>query len=389
MIRLKTFDEMLEVILTSEEKNERAAKMSATVLERRRLKEEAKRQNESFNSKIKLLDQEIEAEAVVIENGLEWRKVQCAERISETGIEVHVVRTDTGEVVRVRAMSEEERQEELFPDSQLEEQKAADEEVRAQEERSEEAIEADAVQDPCVCGHQTSCSHYVTGEGTPIETELPSEEIQRIAKTSNASLMSEIDKGTPLKIVHINEGPYLVLGGMTSGQDRKWEAVWACPVLPLTTVGEGNARTYADAYQEYEASGFKTTISYLNVKFNGGSKKNPDWWVIVGDQIVFTADRCDECGRIEGAHAPQCVKASKFTYNTYLEFAKAQKLKNPASPARKMELSCDRDDEVRVWLESQQGAPADGALFNAKPEPKPKRRGKLQLHSDNSYAEGL
>jgi hypothetical protein len=115
MIKLKTFDEMLEVVLTTEEKNDRSAKMSKTILERMRLKNEAKRTAESFSSKIKLLDQEIEGEACILEDGKEFRKVPCKEAIAFNGIEVEVIRTDTWEIVRTRAMTAEERQEDLFP----------------------------------------------------------------------------------------------------------------------------------------------------------------------------------------------------------------------------------------------------------------------------------
>jgi hypothetical protein len=68
----------------------------------------------------------------------------------------------------------------------------------------------------------------------------------------------------------------------------------------------------------------------------------------------FTADRCEECGRIDGAHKQECSKSSALTFPAYLAFAKAQGMKVPAAAARKLELTRSRDDDVRAWLKQDQ-----------------------------------
>ncbi len=105
MIKLKTFDEMLECLLTDDERAVKSEQLSKQVIDRRLLKAEAKRTQESFASKIKLADQEIENLALLLEDGKELRRIQCFEREVADVPEIEIVRSDTGEVVRTRAMT--------------------------------------------------------------------------------------------------------------------------------------------------------------------------------------------------------------------------------------------------------------------------------------------
>jgi hypothetical protein len=552
MIKLRSFDEILEVLLSDQEKAAKSEQLSKLIIERRMLKAEAKRQAENFASKIKISDQEIENLASVIDDGREFRTVTCKEQFTESGIEIEIIRTDTGEIVRTRALTTEERQEDLFPDLQkktdelieamdgliqkqeadknaanvaeffghcecghqkkhhseegqcltligeidpiacdcagyavsqptTEEQQATDEEDRAteadREKLSREAIarwRRDPEQGPdpglnCICGDPLS-DHTESGgcmlaacdcqqfqeqqvaatansdgpQGTPTQTARMVTEIDALAKLDQSGAVAL--QSQKIKRAYVDGNPYLVTGH-SGTPERAVDEVYAWPVLPWEIAG---------SHEGGQFSVLPNGDDYYRVRFNCGSKKKPELWVVVGPRVVltveqtkasavieedfctdypdddieaivaadpcvscthdwiehknngqgcarcncasfsdtaddFTAPRCTECGRIEGAHAETCSQSSKFTYATYLSFARAQKLKNPMSHARKMELTRSRDDEVRAWLESQQGAPGDGQLFDVEPEskPQPKRRGRLALIEENAYTEGL
>jgi hypothetical protein len=124
-------------------------------------------------------------------------------------------------------------------------------------------------------------------------------------------------------------------------------------------------------------------LDYKDVKINCGSVKKPDWWVMVGpenrftvdysaaypnDEIEaavdsdgavsddFTAERCDECGRIDGAHTQECSKSNALSFDDYLAYSKAHYKSNHNSHARKMELTKLNDEQVREWKQQQQGS---------------------------------
>lgn len=65
----------------------------------------------------------------------------------------------------------------------------------------------------------------------------------------------------------------------------------------------------------------------------------------------FIAEQCEECKRIDGAHTSDCSKGGAIQFSDYLAFAKAQGEKSPNAAARKMQLSRERDADVRAWLE--------------------------------------
>lgn len=145
-------------------------------------------------------------------------------------------------------------------------------------------------------------------------------------------------------------------------------------------------------------------FSYEGVKINCGTKKNPQWWVMVGpkaklftvdyaaaypnDEIEapvdaegnvaddFTAPICDECKRIEGGHTRECSKSGALTFDDYLAYARAHYKTNHQSHARKMELTRLNDDEIRAWKLEQQQA---GNGVEPETAKKSKKRGELSL----------
>jgi len=127
---------------------------------------------------------------------------------------------------------------------------------------------------------------------------FPQEEINRIARFNAAGMLGE---GKPIKICMVLDNPYVITGSVGSGDTKNYQRVWAYPIRPLSEVGEENARNYQDAYAEYsdrlqrsisDDSVSYQPLSYQNVKINCGTKKKPDWWVIVGEQVEFTVDYC-------------------------------------------------------------------------------------------------
>jgi hypothetical protein len=232
--------------------------------------------------------------------------------------------------------------------------------------------------------------------GTPFQSEYPQAEIDRMAESC---AVWEIDNEKPVKICYVLDQPHVITGREPSKDAENWVSVSAWQVLPLGNVGEGNARTIREANAEYEKqfdepeSDYKP-LSYKGVKINCGSKKKPDWWVIVGseqrftvdysanypdDEIEaavdsdgavtddFTAERCDECGRIDGAHTKDCPKnPDRLTFEDYLGYCKTQYKTNAATYARRMELNRDpgQDEFVREWKQRQQAG--------SKPEPEKK-----------------
>lgn len=121
MFTEKEIERMLEVILTDEEIAKRSREMSKVVISRGNLKAQAKIAAEGFAAEIKLLDQKIESEASAIEHGKEIRKVICREVLNtEAENEAITIRTDTGEIIASRPLTEEEKQQNLFDATEAE-----------------------------------------------------------------------------------------------------------------------------------------------------------------------------------------------------------------------------------------------------------------------------
>lgn len=217
--------------------------------------------------------------------------------------------------------------------------------------------------------------------GMPFPTEYPQAEINRMAEFCAADRIGDEKKS--VKICYVDGQPHAITGAVWKSANCMQVHAW--PILPLANVGEENAKTYGQALEEYnrqfdEPDHDYRPLSYQDIKINCGSVKNPDWWVMVGPELTFavkkeaqaddfTAPICDECKRIDGAHAQECSKSNSLTRDDYLAYSKAHYKSNHQSHARKMEVSKLNDDQVREWKQQQAG---NGAA----PEPTKKSKSK-------------
>jgi hypothetical protein len=115
------------------------------------------------------------------------------------------------------------------------------------------------------------------GQGTPISTKLGQAELNRICALNCCMKISEEQ---PVKLCHINKQPYIITGSAGSGARGNFCA-YARPALPIEVYGADKAH----AYSEHEGTG------YEGVKVNVGSKNKPQWWVMTGPEITFTAPK--------------------------------------------------------------------------------------------------
>lgn len=129
---------------------------------------------------------------------------------------------------------------------------------------------------------------------------------------------------------------------------------------PATEESEPEARKCGCGDYGYEhAPNGDCTITACECKefredFSAAYPDNEIEAVIDSDGAVaddFTAPRCDECGRIDGAHAKECSKSNELRFDDYLAYARAHYKSNHQSHARKLEVSGLMDDKVREWKE--------------------------------------
>jgi hypothetical protein len=215
--------------------------------------------------------------------------------------------------------------------------------------------------------------------GTPFPTEYSEAEIERIKGFYCAD---KIAAGKPVKICYVLEEPHII-----TGYDSTSVTAW--PVLPIENVGEDGVFEYKDAPEPF---------TYHSMKVNCGSAKKRDWWVMVGPEIKFyvdysanypndeieaavdsegavaddfTAPRCDECKRTDGAHTKECSKnPMRLTPSDYLAYAQAHYKTNHQSHARKMSLTGMMDDQIRAWKQQQAGNGAATIPEGASPDPR-------------------
>ena len=105
--------EYLKCQLTEKEKTELSAKIAKAISDRAGAEAKLKEVNTSIKAQIAKLEAEISEKALQINNGYEYRNVECRmEKDYRLGT-VTLTRLDTGEVIRERPMTAEERQMEL------------------------------------------------------------------------------------------------------------------------------------------------------------------------------------------------------------------------------------------------------------------------------------
>jgi hypothetical protein len=289
-------------------------------------------------------------------------------------------RLDTYQVLRRRPMNADERreyfQQKLWePDSVAPTPavaKAEQQEAETEQEAERERLHREAVatwrREPII--NTSPASDFINeidaeeeaqraaGEedgGTPFPTEYSQAEINRMA---DFYCGDGITREEPVKICYVLEQPHVIVEvtGVTDPTSVK-----ACSILPIENVTE-------DGAAELRAKG----DFYLGKKINCGTRKNPQWWVIVGQEQsftvapsadqdasqvdTFTAPRCDECKMTDGGHAPTCSQSDNLTYDDYFTYAQSQGKKNPASFARKMEVTLDPKIDAAVRELKRQSA---------------------------------
>jgi hypothetical protein len=109
----RSFHEKLPCVLTNEELAERGAKIAEAYAEQDTLDAERKNVNDGYKAKIELVEGRIRELAGVLRTKQELREVELIEEFIFATNTVRVTRADTKEVVRERAMTKNERQEEL------------------------------------------------------------------------------------------------------------------------------------------------------------------------------------------------------------------------------------------------------------------------------------
>lgn len=108
----------LPCALGDEEREDHSMRASIMAHERKRLLVEMKRRDKADRLELRGMATEIERLSDEAATGFEIRPVQCAEEID--GTEVKLIRTDTGEEVERRPITQEEATHDLFPGEQKE-----------------------------------------------------------------------------------------------------------------------------------------------------------------------------------------------------------------------------------------------------------------------------
>jgi len=106
--------EYLKCLLTEKEKTELSAKIAKAISDRTSAEAKLKEVSASIKAQIAQLDAEISEKALQINNGYEYRNVECRMDKDYRLGSVTITRLDTGEVIRERPMTAEERQMELL-----------------------------------------------------------------------------------------------------------------------------------------------------------------------------------------------------------------------------------------------------------------------------------
>ena len=103
----------LKCLLTEKEKTELSGKIAKAISDRTSAEAKLKEVSASIKAQIAQLDAEISEKALQINNGYEYRNIECRMDKDYRLGSVTITRLDTGEVIRERPMTAEERQMEL------------------------------------------------------------------------------------------------------------------------------------------------------------------------------------------------------------------------------------------------------------------------------------
>lgn len=112
-IKTKKTTEFLKCILTEEEKRERAEKMALLVSQINDSEAQLKSVQTQIKSEIAKCEADMATCSEQYRSGYEMRRVECEEEHDFIERTVTLIRQDTGEIVKTRVMTPEERQEEM------------------------------------------------------------------------------------------------------------------------------------------------------------------------------------------------------------------------------------------------------------------------------------
>ncbi|RIL03121.1 MAG: hypothetical protein DCC71_15430 [Proteobacteria bacterium] len=110
-----TFPERLPCPLTDDEVRQRGELLAMTLAEIAEIEEEFALERQRIRGEIKRRRERARGLTGEVSTRTEIREVACVRRILPDDERVEIVRVDTGEVVRTRPLTPEERQEALFP----------------------------------------------------------------------------------------------------------------------------------------------------------------------------------------------------------------------------------------------------------------------------------
>lgn len=109
-IEERTVKMCLKCELTEAEKAELASKMAEHQADLEHLEDEKKAVTKDFASRIELVQGTIRRESGTYRQGWEMRDVECVEITDKRAGTLTVVRQDTGEIVKIRPLTQEERE---------------------------------------------------------------------------------------------------------------------------------------------------------------------------------------------------------------------------------------------------------------------------------------
>lgn len=107
------FYEHLPCQLTSQELVLKSKQLAQLLCDQSNVELEKKEANAAFKEQLDDIDKKLSALALEVRTGREYREVPCIERADYIDNRVEVIRTDTSEVVRIRPLQPNERQEAL------------------------------------------------------------------------------------------------------------------------------------------------------------------------------------------------------------------------------------------------------------------------------------
>jgi len=106
----ETFHEEVPVDLRQDEIVARATDLSGAIRRRMALDDEKKRFTDDWKDRATKIDQEVQRLNRIVGDRKEGRSVECIEKRNEVDCTMETVRLDTGEVIRARPMTPNERQ---------------------------------------------------------------------------------------------------------------------------------------------------------------------------------------------------------------------------------------------------------------------------------------